>query len=312
LTSGGTEANNLILQGLASEGVGKQVLVSAIEHPSILAAAEHLRRRGQDVKLIPVDRAGQVKLDALEHLLAQPTSLVSVMLANNETGVIQPLDKIVELSRVHGALVHTDAVQAVGKIPVDFSKLQVDALTFTPHKFYGPRGIGGLLLKSGVAPEPILFGGFQQAGIRPGTEDVALASGCHRALQLCLEDQPAKQTRLHQLRSLFFKRLHSGLSGPVELNGNFEQSLPNTLNLAFPGVDRQALLLAADFAGLAISTGSACASGSSEPSPVLQAMGLPAEIIESSVRISFGTKTEPGDLEWAADQLCRIVNGLRK
>jgi cysteine desulfurase len=312
LTSGGTEANNLILQGLASEGVGKQVLVSAIEHPSILAAAEHLRRRGQDVKLIPVDRAGQVRLDALEHLLAQPTSLVSVMLANNETGVIQPLDKIVELSRVHGALVHTDAVQAVGKIPVDFSKLQVDALTFTPHKFYGPRGIGGLLLKSGVAPEPILFGGFQQAGIRPGTEDVALASGCHRALQLCLEDQPAKQTRLHQLRSLFFKRLHSGLSGPVELNGNFEQSLPNTLNLAFPGVDRQALLLAADFAGLAISTGSACASGSSEPSPVLLAMGLPAEIIESSVRISFGTKTEPGDLEWAADQLCRIVNGLRK
>lgn len=310
-TSGGTEANNLILKGLASAKSGGQILVSAIEHPSILATAEYLRRQGVDVKLIPVDQAGQVRLDALEKLLALPTSLVSVMLANNETGVLQPLEQIVELSKSRGAFVHTDAVQAIGKIPVDFSGLRVDALTLTPHKFYGPRGIGGLLLKSDVPLEPILFGGFQQGGLRPGTEDVCLASGFHRALELCLADLPGKQARLVELRRLFLQHLEAGLRGTLLVNGHSAPTLPNTLNLAFPGVDRQALLLAADLAGLAISTGSACASGSSEPSPVLQAMGLTPEVVESSVRISFGTRSEERELEWAADQLCRLVNGWR-
>lgn len=311
-TSGGTEANNLILRGLASFRSGEQILVSAIEHPSILATAEFLRRQGADVKQIPVDHTGQVRLDALEELLALPTKLVSVMFANNETGVIQPLDRIVELSKSRGALVHTDAVQAIGKLPVDFTRLQVDAMTVTPHKFYGPRGIGGLLLKPEVPLEPILFGGFQQGGLRPGTEDVALATGFHRALELCFADFPRQQARLCQLRQLFLERLMAGLGEQLLVNGISAPTLPNTLNLAFPGVDRQALLLAADFAGLAISTGSACASGSSEPSPVLQAMGLSPEVVESSVRISFGTRSEESELEWAAEQLCRIVTGLRK
>lgn len=311
-TSGGTEANNLLLLGLAAQKADQQILVSAIEHPSVLAAAEHLRRLGRDVKLIPVDQTGQVRLDALEHLLERPTSLISVMFANNETGVLQPLTEVIELAHSRGVLVHTDAVQAVGKVPVDFAKLRVDALTFTPHKFYGPRGIGGLLLKAEVGLEPILFGGFQQAGLRPGTEDVALAVGCHRALELCLENLAEQQARLKVLRDRFLTRLQAGLGDGFLVNGSAAQQLPNTLNLAFPGVDRQALLLAADFAGLAISTGSACASGSSEPSPVLQAMGLAPEVIESSVRISFGTRTEQSDLDWAGEELCRIVNGLRK
>lgn len=312
LTSGGTEANNLLLLGLAHRLSGQQLLVSAIEHPSIMATAEFLRGKGCKVRLIPVDRNGQVRLDALEELLAEPTFLVSVMLANNETGAIQPLNEIVRLCRERGALVHTDAVQAVGKIPVDFAQLDVDALTFTPHKFYGPRGIGGLLTKAGLELEPILFGGFQQGGLRPGTEDVALVAGCSRALELCLENLPRMQQLLTERRELFFQRLTAGLKGVVAVNGIFADALPNTLNLAFPGVDRQALLLAADFAGVAISTGSACASGSSEPSPVLLAMGLAPELVESSVRISFGTHTEPTELEWAAEELCRLVNHLRK
>lgn len=310
-TSGGTEANNLILFGIAARQPDRQVLVSAGEHPSILGAAEHLRKTGARVELIPLDPSGRVQIDALAHLLERPTSLVSVMLANNETGVIQPLDNVVEICRNRNVPVHTDAVQAVGKIPVDFSALGVDALTFTPHKFYGPRGIGGLLLKADLSLDPLHFGGFQQAGLRPGTEDVALAAGCRLALQLSVEELASRAAHLGNCSDRFLAQLRELVTGGFEINGLEASRLPNTLNLAFPGVDRQALLMAADFAGLAISTGSACASGSSEPSPVLLAMGLPKELIDSSVRISFGMPTTLGVAELAAVRLSRLVNELR-
>lgn len=310
-TSGGTEANNLILAGIAARQPDRQVLVSAGEHPSVLGAAEHLRKTGVSVDLIPLDSVGRVRLDALASLLERPTSLVSVMLANNETGVIQPVEKVVEICRSHNVPVHTDAVQAVGKIPVDFSGLGVDALTFTPHKFYGPRGIGGLLLKAELLLDPIHFGGFQQAGLRPGTEDVALAAGCRLALQLSVDELADRAGHLRDCCERFLSRLQEHVAGGFVINGLEASRLPNTLNLAFPGVDRQALLLAADFAGLAISTGSACASGSSEPSPVLLAMGLSKELIDSSVRISFGTPTTLGQAEVAATRLSRLVNELR-
>jgi cysteine desulfurase len=310
-TGGGTEANNLILAGFAARQPDRQVLVSAGEHPSVLGAAEHLRKTGVHVELIPLDSSGRVQLDALARLLERPTSLVSVMLANNETGVIQPLEKVVEICRVHSVPVHTDAVQAVGKIAVDFSGLGVDALTFTPHKFYGPRGIGGLLVKADHSLEPLHFGGFQQAGWRPGTEDVALAAGCRLALQLAVDELAARTVHLGDCSERFLALLREQVTGDFVINGLEAARLPNTLNLAFPGVDRQALLLAADFAGLAISTGSACASGSSEPSPVLLAMGLPKELVDSSVRISFGTPTTLGEVEVAATRLSRLVNELR-
>lgn len=310
-TSGGTEANNLILAGIAARHPDRQVLVSAGEHPSVLGAAEHLRKSGVMVEQIPLDSSGRVQLDTLSRLLERTTSLVSVMLANNETGVLQPIEKVVEVCRNRGVPVHTDAVQAVGKIPVDFSGLGVDALTFTPHKFYGPRGIGGLLLKSDLLLEPLHFGGFQQAGLRPGTEDVALAVGCRLALQLSVDELADRTSHLSNCCEKFLSLLRNQVTGSFIINGHEASRLPNTLNLAFPGVERQALLLAADFAGLAISTGSACASGSSEPSPVLLAMGLPMEVVDSSIRISFGMPTTLDDIGLAATRLSRLVNELR-
>lgn len=317
-TSGGTESNNLALLGLvqAQQPVGTsgratgRVLISAIEHPSVIGAAEQLVRLGYQVEKIPVDQSGTCRLDALDSMLDQPTILVSLMLANNETGVIQPVAEAAALCRQRGVLVHTDAVQAVGKIPVDFRGLGVDAMTFTGHKLNGPRGIGGLLLLPGVTPHPQMFGGFQQMAIRPGTEDVALAAGLCQALELYDQDRSGRFLQTEQLRD----QLEQGLMERIEstvINGNRDRRLPHTLNVSFPGIDRQSFLLAADWAGLAISTGSACASGSSELSPVLLAMGLEKEVVEGSIRISLGVSTTPAEIDETLIRIVKIVSDLR-
>ena len=323
LTSGGTESNNLALRGLAHalsgnrsdltseepESLGR-VLISAIEHPSIIGAAEQLARDGFEVQTIPVNRNGVCDLDALGSLIEQPTLLVSLMLANNETGVIQPVAEAAALCRQRGILVHTDAVQAVGKIPVHFRDLGVDAMSFTAHKLCGPRGIGGLVLRHGVSPLPLHFGGFQQMGIRPGTEDVALAAGMCQALELFQQapDQRAKQ--MARLRDKLQNTLAAEFSDMV-VNGRGASRVPHTLNISFPGVDRQSILLAADIAKLAISTGSACASGSSELSPVLVAMGLDPEVIEGSIRVSLGVATTDAEIDEAGRRISKIIRDLR-
>ena len=209
-TSGGTESNNLALFGLCLDEAGQaagQTLVSAVEHPSVLEAAESLRQQGASVDHIPVDTNGIVKLNELEVALDKPTRLVSVMAANNETGVIQPVQEIGRLCRSRSAIVHCDAVQAVGKIQVNFRELEIDAMTLAAHKFQGPRGIGALLVKSTARLNPIFHGGFQQMGIRPGTEDVALVAGLHRALQLFLENKEVRQKQTEDLRDLLQARI---------------------------------------------------------------------------------------------------------
>ena len=323
LTSGGTESNNLALVGLALSARDRlqsmslernqepwQILVSAIEHPSIIGAAEHLVRLGFVVRKIPIDQAGVCRLDEFEKLIEQPTLLVSLMLANNETGVLQPVSAVAARCRARKILIHTDAVQAVGKIPVDFTALGVDALTLTAHKFNGPRGIGGLLIRHGVSIEPQLFGGFQQMAIRPGTEDVALAVGLLTALELDAK-HPDRLDQVRKLRDDLQTELTTTISGCVAI-GAESPRVPTTLNVAFPGVDRQSFLLAADLQGLAISTGSACASGSSELSPVLLAMGLPKNLIESSIRISLGVSNTPAEIAAAGRRIFNLVNHLRQ
>lgn len=311
-TSGGTESNNLAVLGLVSrdstdqntDPKPKRVLISSIEHPSVFDAAEQLVRLGYEVEKIPVDGNCVCDLNALETMLQRPAQLVSIMLANNETGVIEPIQAAAQICRSRGVLIHTDAVQAVAKIPVHFQQLGVDAMSFTAHKFGGPRGIGGLLVRSGITPQPILFGGFQQSAIRPGTEDVSLVAGMHRALELYFEAPDQRQAHLAGLRD----QLQNGLLEEFDdlvINGGQADRVPHTLNISFPGIDRQSFLLAADMAGLAISTGSACASGSSELSPVLLAMRLEKEIIEGSIRISLGVSTTP---EQVAQSVSRIVN----
>lgn len=308
-TSGGTESNNLALLGLAGQEPG-QVLVSSIEHPSVFGPAEVLARQGFEVISIPVSHSGVIDLVEAEKRITTETRLVSLMLANNETGVIQPVAEIAKLCRELGVRIHCDATQAITKIPVSFRKLEIDAMTFSPHKFYGPRGIGGLVLKSSITPNPILFGGFQQMGIRPGTEDLGLAVGTLTALQLC---EPCDDTKTNVYKAYkrvadLRNRLQTGLEalGAVT-NGSDSPRLPNTLNISFPGVNRQAFLMAADMVGLDLSTGSACASGSSEPSPVLVAMGLPDEVIEGSVRISLGLSNTAEEIDEAIARIERIV-----
>lgn len=308
-TSGGTEANNLALLGLAGHPPGR-VIVSAIEHPSVSGPAEQLARLGFDVRRVRVSRDGVVQIDHLRELLNQDTRLVSVMLANNETGVLQPVAEMAEICGQAGVSMHTDAVQVVGKLPVHFRRLGVTALSLAGHKFHGPRGIGALVVRSDVKLSPQLFGGFQQEGLRPGTESVALAVGLSRALELWEQESESRQQRMAALRD----RLEHGIRAEVPdvvINGSSAVRLPHTINLSFPGVDRQALLMALDLAGIACSAGSACASGSSEPSPVLLAMGLPPEITVGAIRISLGADSTAEEIQQAIRCISNIIKDLR-
>ncbi len=314
-TSGGTESNNLAILGSAHQPSGalpitsRRVLVSAIEHPSVSGAADQLARHGFEIHRIPVDRNGVIRLDEFESLISKPTRLVSIMLANNETGVLQPVQQASEMCRQRSILFHTDAVQAVGKINVNFSELGVDAMTFTAHKFHGPRGIGGLLVRDGVTPAALVFGGFQQMAIRPGTEDVALAAGLHQALTLFRDSGNQRTARMRQLRDRLESIICQACAGVVS-NGAAANRVPHTLNLSLPGIDRQAFLMAADLAGLAISTGSACASGSSDPSPVLVAMGASDGVIQGSIRISLGAQTTAEEIDTASARIIKLIHEL--
>ncbi len=306
-TSGGTESNNLALLGLCGREPGR-VIISSVEHPSVTGPAEQLERRGFDVQRLRVDTSGVVDPSHLDELLTRDTRLVSIMLANNETGALQPIERLAARCRQLGVPLHTDAVQAVGKIPVHFGHLQVTALTLTAHKFHGPRGIGALILKRQRRIDPLLFGGVQQMGLRPGTEPIELAVGLYRTLQIWQRDAQTRAARMAALRDRFEELLREADLGIV-INSMQAPRLPHTSNIAFPGLDCQAVHMALDLAGVACSIGSACASGASEPSAVLLAMRLPTRIVESALRFSLGAFTTREDVDLAAQ---RIVESIRR
>lgn len=309
LTSGGTESNNLALRGLTTSP-GK-IIISAIEHPSVTGVAQYLQAIGHEIDLLPVLPSGVVDVGRLSDLLTDQTRLVSVMLGNNETGVLQPVEEIADICRRAGVPLHSDAVQVVGKLPVSFPELGVAALTISAHKFHGPRGIGALVVENGRQLDPILHGGFQQQGHRPGTESVALAVGMHKALELWQAEAAARQRRLKAARDRLQRLLMENDLGAVVLGEDAER-LPHTLNISFPGLDRQALVMALDQAGVYCATGSACASGSSEPSTVLVAMGLDSDVVRGSLRISLGATTSTLEIDSAADIISCVVNDLRR
>ncbi|MDA1049841.1 MAG: cysteine desulfurase family protein [Planctomycetota bacterium] len=309
LTSGGTESNNLALRGLAAGGRDANIVISPIEHPSISETAQQLARGGVEVRRLPVDSDGVVQADALSEFLDERTRVVSVMLANHETGVLQPVEEIACLARERGILVHSDGVQAVGKIRVDFRALGVDALSVAAHKLHGPVGIGGLLVRHDVTPAPMMAGGFQQQGLRPGTEPVALTLGFLTALEMWAEHAAEHERRMRSLRDLLEARLRAEISSLI-INGCGAKRLPHTSNVSFPGLNRQAVVLALDMAGVACSTGSACASGSSEPSPVLIAMGLAEPVIEGSIRSSLSRLTTAADIELASQRILGVYKTL--
>jgi cysteine desulfurase len=308
-TSGGTESNNLAIHGIAGLEPG-EIVVSAVEHPSVLAAADASRRAKHKAIRLAVDSNGVVLLTELEKLLNASVKLVSVMVGNHETGVLQPLAEIAQRCTAAGIPFHTDATQAVGKIPLDFRGLGIAAMTFSAHKFHGPVGIGGLLLRGDVNLAPLFFGGTQQMGLRPGTEPVALAVGMFQALKLWQHDADARYQKLEMLRNRFEQNLSAAID-TVVIHGGSTTRLPHTSNLAFPGIDRQAMVMALDLEGIACSTGSACTSGSSQPSAVIRSMDAPDPILEGSVRFSLGVLNTLAEVDEAAARIIKVHRKLR-
>ena len=313
LTSGGTEANCLAVLGMAQAGSNAQpahAIISAMEHPSVTGPAEYLLEQGWRVDTLGLTSQGVIRTDRLVELLRPDTQLVSTMLANHDTGVVQPVEQMAKTCRDAGVQIHTDAVQMAGKLPIDFRSLGVDALSIAAHKFQGPLGIGGLLLRGGATIWPIHYGGHQQSGIRPGTESVVLTVGMLTALELWQAEHEDHLARLSALRDRFETRLKAGFPDLV-VNGCEAERLPNAANLAFPGLDGQVLSMALDLSGVACSIGSACSSGSTELSPTLLAMNLPKAIVSSSLRFSLGATTTESQIDEAVSRILNVVGELR-
>jgi cysteine desulfurase len=294
-TGGGTEADNLALKGICSGTPRGQLLVSAVEHAAVQGPADALAATGWQVKRVPVDATGRVQLDALDNLCKNETRLVSVMLANNETGVIQDIGTIGRQVGKCGALMHTDAVQAAGKMPVDFTSLDVDLMTLSAHKLNGPRGVGALIVNKAVSLVPLIDGGGQELNRRGGTENLAGIVGFGKAAELACAEL---QTRIQHLRNLRdrFENGIQALSG-IDVFARDSERLPNTTQLGVRGFDGEAVVMELDKRGIAVSSGSACHSGSGRPSHVLKAMGLDDVIARSAVRVSFGLKNTAADVD---------------
>lgn len=310
--SGGTEASCLAILGLTGFPASEPgaVAISPGEHPATRETCRHLAAFGWEIIELPLDREGRLIETRYSTLPWQRLKLVSVILAHNETGVIQHTEPLAALCRQHGVPLHLDAVQAVGKIRVNFRELGAAALSLGAHKFHGPRGIGALLLAGGLRLTPQLFGGFQEKGLRPGTEPVALIAGMALALEQWHQNQDSRTRKLGELRD----QLQAGLlqtCAPALVNGSQVHRLPNTLNIAFPGLEGEPLLVALDLAGIACSLGSACASGSAEPAPVLVAMQCEPEILQSSVRLTVSIDNTPAEIEEAIRRIAVVVHRLR-
>jgi cysteine desulfurase len=314
-TSGGTEANNLAILGFAHRlrADGKNhVIVSAIEHPCVLAPAQWLSQHGWDVTFLPVDAEGQVQLETLEAALRPETGLVSIMHGNNEVGTLQPIEAIGTLLRERGIVFHTDAVQTAGKLPLDVSQLPVDAVTLSSHKVYGPKGIGALYVRPDAPqPEPLIRGGGQESDRRSGTENVAGIVGFGEALTRCAQRMGEETPRLQHLQEWLIQALLTQLP-TARLNGprDVTRRVPGNVNLSLPPIGGDALVLQLDLRGIAVSSGSACHSATLEPSHVVLAMGHPREVAQSTVRFSMGRGTTQADLDHVLAVLPGIVDRL--
>jgi len=309
-TSGGTESNNLAVLGLARCPMTRagHIISNKAEHHAVLNAVEHLEKHeGFEVTWLNVSRDGMVDLDQLASAIRPETRLVSIMAANNETGVIQPLAEISKICRAKGVLLHSDMVQSFGKIDIDMSF--VDAASFAAHKFYGPKGAGLLFLRSGLSIQPIMLGGAHENERRPGTENVAAIAGMAAAAEFVQADRDAEQDRQLRLREDLWKRIARAFPA-AEQNAMEAPRLANTLNVSFTGIDSETMLMALDLEGVCASSGSACMVGSVVASHVLLAMGLPMQSASSAIRFSLGKHTTPQEIEKAAQAIGKIVERL--
>jgi cysteine desulfurase len=308
-TSGGTEATNLALLGLA-EGRRGSIAAPRGEHPATEETIRTLETRGWSRAVIPLDSSGRVDVPSLPTLPWDRIRIATILLAHNETGVIQDIAPLAALCRERAVPLHIDAVQAVGKIDVDFRSLGAHTLSLGAHKFHGPRGIGALIIREGTRLAPVAFGGHQEGGRRPGTECVALAVGMAKALELWHADRERRTAQISAMRDNLERGLVERCT-PAVVNGSRTHRLPNTLSIAFPGCNGEALLVALDLAGICCSLGSTCASGSAEPAPILVAMGCVPDAIRATLRFSVGADNDPAEIDEAVKRIAHVVNSQR-
>lgn len=311
-TSGGTESDNLALRGIAykNRNSGRHIITSQIEHPAILETCHSLEREGFSVTYLPVNREGLIELSELERAIRPDTILISIMHANNEVGTIQPLEEVGRLAADRDIYLHTDAVQTVGKIPVDVEAMGADLLSLSAHKLYGPKGVGALYIRRGTKMQSLSTGGGHERNLRSGTENVAGIVGLARAADLAREEMAAEGQRLVQLRD----RLAALVLGRVKdawVNGSLEKRLPGSLNFGFSYVEGESLLLYLDSKGIAVSTGSACSSHKLEPSHVLLALGLKPEECHGSLRITMGRSNNEEQVDYVAECIAEAVERFR-
>ena len=311
-TSGGTESDNAAVWGVFRSGCrpGNHVITTRIEHPAILATCKSLQAQGAEITQVPVDSFGRVDPGAIAAAITERTILISVMHANNETGVIQPLDEIGGMARERGILLHTDAVQSVAKVAVDVRALGVDLLSLSAHKMHGPKGVGALYIRKGTKLPPFMAGGSQERKRRAGTENVPGIVGLGIAARLGTERLGDMASRVAGMRDSFESAVQSRIEG-VSINGSREHRLPTVSNLSFERLEGEAAVIALDLEGVAVSTGSACSSGSLEPSHVLTAMRLRPEVVQGSLRFSFSWHTTEDEMHEAVDILVKVVARLR-
>ncbi|MCH5153467.1 MAG: cysteine desulfurase [Clostridiales bacterium] len=312
-TGSGTESDNWALKGVAlhKKDKGNHVIISSIEHHAILTAAEWLEKNGFRVTRLPVDSTGLVKVADLEKAIDEQTTIVSIMYVNNEVGTIQPIKELAEVAHKHGALFHSDCVQAIPYMKIDVKDLGVDLLTISGHKFYGPKGVGALYIRNGVKLDKLICGGGQERSQRGGTTNTPAVVGMAKALELSQLEMERNNMHIAQLRDHFVQRVQAEIPY-VRFNGNKAHCVPSIANFSFEFVEGEGILMLMDFNGIAVSSGSACSSGSLDPSHVLLAMGVPIEVSHGSIRFSFGKDNTMEEVDFTVDKLKDTIGKLRE
>ena len=307
-TAGGSESDNLALKGFAyaNKEKGNHIITSKIEHPAILETCQMLEKQGIEVSYINVDENGFIKIDELKNSIKPSTILVSIMAANNEIGTIQPIEEIAKIAHEHNIVFHTDAVQGVGNMPIDVTKMQIDMLSLSGHKIHAPKGIGALYVKSGINIEKIISGGHQEKDKRAGTENVAGIVGLGKACEIANKNMDTHIKYLTKLRDYYIKKLQNEIQDKFRINGSMENRLPGNANVSFEGVNASELIFKLDEKGICVSSGSACSSGNPKPSHVLQAINVPEKYLNSAIRTTFGDNNTFEQI----DYLVKILKNL--
>ncbi|MCK4532803.1 cysteine desulfurase NifS, partial [bacterium] len=311
-TGGGTEADNFAIKGIAyaNQAKGKHIITSSIEHHAVLNSCKYLEKQGFRITFLPVDKYGLINPEEVKKTIGEETILISIMHANNEMGTIEPVAEVGKIAKEKGIYFHIDAVQSAGKIPVKVDELNVDLVSLSGHKLYGPKGVGILYIRKGTKIQPLIHGGHHEKNKRAGTENVPGIIGLAKAMEIASVTMEEEAIRLTNLRDRLWVRINEKIED-VFLHGHERERLPNTLNLSFEGVEGEAIILDLDMKGIAVSTGSACTSGTLEPSHVLKAMGVNPQVAQGAIRFSLGEGNTQEDIDYVADILSGIVNRLR-